>query len=91
MVHMGVVDKLLGATFGFLKALCLLGIMLSYISLLDVNGTVLNQNLKEKSRLYAPTSTVGNKLVCTMKTRVAQKRYETELKKAEQMDCKEKK
>lgn len=72
----GFLDKLAGALLGFLKAICIVGVILSYVVLIDQHEQVLKPTVKERAVLYRPVYKVGNRLTESLNTYVSQRRYE---------------
>ena len=65
--HLSVANRLLGATLGMLKALCVLAVLLNYAEMIDKNELVLKSDVKEKSLLYKPVHNTGNTLTASLK------------------------
>lgn len=86
MAKMGALDRLTGAALGFLKALCLLGILVSFVVMIDPHEKVLKPAAKESSLFYKPVSKTGSWLVSSLETYVAQRRYEKSMEQQEQAD-----
>ncbi len=80
MVKLGFIDRLAGALLGFAKAICILGVFLSYVELIDHNEELLKRDVKDCSKFYKPVHKVGNSLVASLNTYVAQRRYELEMR-----------
>ncbi len=80
LVKLGFLDRLAGAVLGFAKAICILGVFLSYVELVDHEEALLTKDIKENSKFYTPVNKVGNHLVSSLNTYVAQKRYELDMR-----------
>jgi membrane protein required for colicin V production len=76
VTKLGVADHLVGALIGFLKSLCILGVLLSFLVMIDKHEIILKPTTKESSVFYKPVDKTGNWLVSSLKTYVAQKRYD---------------
>ncbi len=87
MVKLGFIDRLAGALLGFAKAICILGVFLSYAELIDHNEELLTRDVKSCSKFYKPVNKVGNYLVESLNVYVAQKRYELEMHNENKNDC----
>lgn len=76
LVKAGALNKLAGATFGMLKCLCVLSVFINFVLLIDRHEFILSPETKEKSILFSPTHTVGNKLTTGLKEFIEKKRAE---------------
>lgn len=70
--HLSLANRLLGATLGMLKALCVLAVLLNYVEMFDKEEALLKADLKEKSLLYKPVHNTGNKLTESLKQFIAE-------------------
>ena len=84
LVKAGALNKLAGATFGMLKCLCVLSVFINFVLLIDRHEFILSPETKEKSILFSPTHTVGNKLTTGLKEFIEKKRAEHRDGKAEE-------
>ncbi|MBR1644423.1 MAG: CvpA family protein [Bacteroidales bacterium] len=76
LVKAGVLDHLLGAALGWIKCVCILGVVVSYVSMVDRNGLLLRPELKQNSFFYAPIGKAGDKLTGALAVYVRQVRAE---------------
>lgn len=67
MAHAGLLNKLLGALLGMAKGVCLLSVLLYYLSVIDQQGQLLSPEAKEKSVLYQPVARTGDGLIGNLK------------------------
>lgn len=72
----GIVNHLIGATAGMLKALCVLAVLLNYFVMLDSHEQLLKPDLKAASMLYKPVYNTGNRLTASLKQYVAEHKEE---------------
>ena len=63
LVHVGFLNNLAGALFGLLKGLCILGVLVYFVAVIDLNGRILTRDVKQSSMLYRPVERMGNRLV----------------------------
>ncbi|MDY5969789.1 MAG: CvpA family protein [Bacteroidales bacterium] len=80
MAKISFLDRFLGAALGLAKAVCILGVLTSYVVLIDHQEKVLKPQTKEASMFYKPMVKTGGKLVASLQTFIAQRRYEREMK-----------
>ncbi len=59
IVKLNGLNKFLGAALGALKCLCVLGILLNFILMIDFNERLITPETKEKSALFEPTRKLG--------------------------------
>jgi uncharacterized membrane protein required for colicin V production len=64
---MGILNKIFGGLLGFLKSVCIISVILYYISILDYKEMILTKSVKEKSVFYSPVEKTGNLLIGKMK------------------------
>ncbi len=64
---LSLVNRLSGALLGMVKALCILAVLLNYITMFDRHEEVLKPEMKESSILYRPVYDVGNRLTASLK------------------------
>ena len=67
MMKMGILNKIFGGLLGFLKSVCIISVILYYISILDYKEMILTKSVKEKSVFYSPVEKTGNLLIGKMK------------------------
>jgi len=66
LIHVGFMNNLIGALFGMIKGLCIVGVLLYYIAVIDLNEKVLTCDVKQSSMLYRPVLKAGSQLVGKM-------------------------
>lgn len=76
LVRVGFLNNLLGAVAGLFKCVCILSVLLYYVTILDFNQVVLTQELKTESAFYKPVNKVGNHLIGGLKHYVSEHRNE---------------
>ena len=74
VMKLGWLDKLLGAVFGMLKCVCVLSVLLYYVTIIDQKGEILTPSAKQHSLLYKPVEQTGNLVIGGVKEYVAQHR-----------------
>ena len=62
LVHVGIINNIGGALFGLVKALAIIGTLLYFVSIVDLEGRVLTKDVRESSLLYRPVERCGQKL-----------------------------
>lgn len=72
----GIVNRIAGALFGLLKALCILSVLLGWMVMLDGGEKLIKPEMKEKSILYKPVYTTGSRLTDSLKQFVADHKEE---------------
>ena len=83
---LSLVNRLSGALLGAVKALCVLAVLLNFLVMVDSNEMILKPEVKEKSLLYKPIYTTGNRLTAELKTFIADHKDEW-LKELNVEDC----
>lgn len=63
LIHVGFLNNLAGALLGMAKGVCIVGVLLYYIAVIDLNEKILTCNLKQSSMLYRPVLKAGSQLV----------------------------
>ncbi len=66
LVHVGTLNNIAGALFGMLKGVCIIGVLIYYVALIDLDEKVLTRDTKEHSLLYHPVERSGHKLAGRM-------------------------
>lgn len=66
LIHVGFLNNLAGAILGLLKGVCIVGVLLYYLAVIDLNNKVLTNDAKQSSMLYKPVEKAGSKLVGKM-------------------------
>ena len=74
LMHVGIFNNLAGALFGLLKGACIIGVLLYYVAVIDLNEKVLTKDAKEASLLYRPVERTGCKLAGRMDLYIAQRK-----------------
>ena len=64
---LNLINRLAGALLGAVEALCILAVLLNFIVLIDSKEMIIKPNIKEKSVLYRPIYSTGNKLTTHLK------------------------
>lgn len=70
LVHAGFMNKLLGATLGFAKVVCILAVLINYVMLIDEKEELITPSVQEESLFFEPVHSVGNKLTAKLETYV---------------------
>lgn len=78
LMHVGIFNNLAGALFGLLKGACIIGVLLYYVAVIDLNGRILTKNAKDASLLYRPVERTGCKLAGQMDYYIAQRKQQHE-------------
>ena len=76
MAHIGTVNRIGGAFFGLLKALCVLAVLINFVQMIDKHEVIIKPETKAKSVLYNPVFNTGNWLTASLKEYIAQHRDE---------------
>lgn len=66
LIHAGFINNFAGAVLGMLKGVCVVGVLLYYIAIIDLNEKILPCNTKQTSMLYRPMMKTGSQLVGKM-------------------------
>lgn len=66
LIHVGFVNNLAGAILGMLKGVCIVGVLLYYVAIIDLREKVLTRDIKQASMLYRPVIKTGSQLVGKM-------------------------
>ena len=74
LVKAGFANHLLGALFGMLQGVCILSVLLYYVTVLDPHEHILTPHAKESSLLYRPVTRTGDRVIGGLKTYVASHR-----------------
>jgi len=69
---LSLLNRLTGALLGAVKALCILAVLLNFVVMIDGKEMILKPATREKSLLYKPVYTTGNKLTAQIKTYIAE-------------------
>lgn len=69
--HIGVANRIAGATLGLAKAVCVLAVLLNYLVMFDSKGELLKEQTRQESLLYAPVYHTGNFLTASLKGYIA--------------------
>lgn len=78
LMHVGFVNNLAGALFGMTKAVCIVGVLLYYIAVIDLKEKVLTCDIKQSSMLYRPVVKVGSQLTGKLDLYLEQRKKEVE-------------
>ena len=71
---MGVLNNIFGGLFGLMKCICVLSVVLYYLSLIDSNKIIISDKVQNESILYRPVEKAGNILIGSLKTYVEAKK-----------------
>lgn len=74
LMHVGIVNNLAGALLGLLKGLCIVGVLLYYIAVIDLKESVLTREAKQSSMLYRPVERSGQRIAGQMTSYVNQRK-----------------
>lgn len=78
LMHVGFVNNLAGALLGMTKAVCIVGVLLYYIAVIDLKEKVLTCDIKQSSMLYRPVVKVGSQLTGKLDLYLNQRKKEVE-------------
>lgn len=78
LIHVGFINNFAGALLGMLKGVCIIGVLLYYIAVVDLKEKVLTQDIKQTSMLYRPVEKAGAQLVGKMDEYIAIRKKEVE-------------
>ena len=76
MAKLSLLNRISGAILGAAKALCVLAVLLNYLVMIDGKEMILKPATKEKSILYKPVYTTGNRLTTQLKTYIEEHKDE---------------
>ena len=62
LVHVGVMNKILGAVLGLAKAVCILAVILDFVMIVDSAQIIVTAKMKDGSLFYEPVHSVGKKM-----------------------------
>ena len=74
LMHVGIFNNLAGALLGLLKGICIVGVLLYYVAVIDLNEKVLKHDVKQTSMLYRPVEQTGRHLAGKMDAYIAQRK-----------------
>lgn len=66
LIHVGFLNNLAGAVLGMIKGVCIVGVLLYYVAVIDLSERVLSKDIKQASMLYRPVERTGKRLVGKM-------------------------
>ena len=66
LVHVGALNNIAGAIFGLMKGVCILGVLIYYVTIIDLEEEFLTRDVKEHSLLYHPIERSGKQLAGRM-------------------------
>jgi len=66
-VKLSIFNRIAGALLGMAKGLCILAVLLSYLTMIDSKEKVLTPKTKERSILYRPVHDVGSRMTASLK------------------------
>ncbi len=67
IVHLGIVNRLLGALFGALKYAFIVSIAISFLEYIDSKDELINRTVKQSSLLYYPVKELSGLFIPTLK------------------------
>ena len=62
LMHLGIFNNLAGALLGMIKGVIIVGVLLYFISVIDLRERVLTTEAKQQSMLYQPVENAGIRL-----------------------------
>lgn len=71
VMKLDMLNKILGALFGMLKCLCILSVLLYYVTIIDFKDKLITPHVKQQSLLYHPVESTGNLIIGGVKSYVA--------------------
>ena len=71
VMKLDMLNKLLGALFGMLKCVCILSVLLYYVTVIDYKDKLITPQVKQHSLLYHPVESTGNLIIGGVKSYVA--------------------
>ncbi|MBP5190525.1 MAG: CvpA family protein [Bacteroidales bacterium] len=74
LMHVGIFNNLAGALLGLVKGLCIVGVLLYYTAVIDLNERLLSRNTKESSMLYKPVERSGKHIAGRMEAYLNQRK-----------------
>ena len=74
LLKLSILNKVAGAIFGMLKCVCILSVLLYYVTYIDFKEKLITKETKEKSILYKPVEKAGNLVIGSVKDYVEQHR-----------------
>lgn len=75
-VKLNLLNHVSGALLGAVKALCILSVLLNVVVMVDKDEMLVGRELKNRSVLYGPVYTTGNKLTAELKVFVEEHKEE---------------
>ncbi len=78
LVHVGALNNIAGALFGMIKGVCIVGVLIYYVAIIDIDESFLTRNTKENSLLYHPVERSGQRLAGKMSYYLAQREQKHE-------------
>ncbi len=72
------VNKVFGSFFGMIKCLCILGVLLNFVMLIDKNEIIITPKTQQESVLFKPAYKVGNSLIGSLRTYIQEHKNNTE-------------
>ena len=70
VMKLDMLNKLLGALFGMLKCVCILSVLLYYVTVIDYKDKLITPQVKQHSLLYHPVESTGNLIIGGVKSYV---------------------
>lgn len=78
LIHVGFMNNLAGAVFGLAKGVCIVGVLLYFIAIIDLNDVFLKKEIRQTSVLYKPVEKAGSYLVGRIDCYLDERRKEVE-------------
>ena len=78
LIHVGFINNLAGAILGMAKGVCIVGVLLYYIAIIDLKEKILTCDTKQSSILYQPVVKAGSHLVGKMDEFIQERKKEVE-------------
>ena len=78
LVNVGFINNAAGALLGMCKGVCIVGVLLYFFAIVDIEERVLTRKSKQSSMLYQPVEKAGSRLVGTMGYYAAERRHRLE-------------
>ncbi len=78
LVNVGFINNAAGAILGLCKGVCVVGVLLFFFAIVDIDEHVLTRNSKQSSMLYRPVERTGNRLVGAIGRYAAERRHRLE-------------
>ena len=74
LIHVGFLNNFAGALLGLAKGVCIIGVLLYFITFVDFQERLLKKETKEVSILYAPVEKAGSQLAGSLENYIIQRK-----------------